>query len=442
VTDDVVRHPPVWRDLVTLAVYWLAVVSLAILAVSLPVSVRAGEPLTLSGPTTVVQGEVAQFTVYGGVQDRDIFLFADRAQGVCLFEIPEFLSDGAQLSLVVPEPLDVADTIGAFAEVYWDTSTFALGTFYLQAGMLGGYDTRLSNVLEVEVVSPEVYWMAFDLAYLHWCGVTDRGDVRCGAAPGSVVLEPPAFTDATQVAVGTNAACAIVGPESQIECWQRGQAAIVSNRPTGGGWAMIDAYDAHFCATHVDGSAKCWGNITLERTRVPAGQTWLGVLAGGAHSCGLTTAGVARCWGYNAYNQRSVPVGNWLQLAVGDYHSVFGDGSTIATSGYDQFRETFRNVRQQAPYFQLATSDSLGCAVRSADGAPECWGRLPIVLDDGLAVTLPQGVKSVAVPLQLESLSSGSGDMLCGIDGGDVRCFGTASDWVRWGDALPTPFQN
>jgi hypothetical protein len=97
-----------------------------------------------------------------------------------------------------------------------------------------------------------------------------------------------------------------------------------------------------------------------------------------------------------------------------------------------------RRERDFGAHYQVVTANSIGCVLADADGSARCWGDLlRAMLDDGTSVSA--GI----VDVSFRTLATGSGDMLCGIDTlGQLRCFGTEAEWTRWGDALPTLFQN
>ncbi len=133
-------------------------------------------------------------------------------------------------------------------------------------------------------------------------------------------------TGATDIAVGSNHTCALIGsgPGSSVKCWgnnSRGeigdgtstQRAIPVTVPLLTNVVELSSGDMHTCARLTDGTLKCWGynlygqlgdGTTTQRntpTVVPGVTGALGFDLGRYHTCTRITGNTALCWGYNTY---------------------------------------------------------------------------------------------------------------------------------------------
>lgn len=161
------------------------------------------------------------------------------------------------------------------------------------------------------------------------CGSAGGGAVvyDCSPAPVTVALEG----DATQLALGSNHACALVGTE--VWCWGNNSA----------GQLGLGTYTASEAVPMM----------------VPGLSATL-IRAGGETTCALTTAGSIMCWGRNDEGQ------------LGDGEAVgTHDTCTVGTVSPD-CSGTPVMVASESTFTDLDLNFANGCGV-SADGI-ECWG--------------------------------------------------------------------
>jgi alpha-tubulin suppressor-like RCC1 family protein len=216
----------------------------------------------------------------------------------------------------------------------------------------------------------------------HTCGLTSDGVVYCwgrndqGELGDSTTIEShtPVETKlapfkASQVAVGSAFACAVV-PPGTVFCWgdnslgelgdgtgvSSAVPSIVSFTSTA---TAIAAGDSHACAVFADGTVQCWGSNqygqlgngtttnSLSPVTVAGITTATAITAGFGHTCALLAGGTIKCWG----------LANWGQL---------GDGTTTNSS-----------TPVTVTGITTATAVSAGyvdtCALL-AGGIVKCWG--------------------------------------------------------------------
>jgi hypothetical protein len=139
---------------------------------------------------------------------------------------------------------------------------------------------------------------------------------------------------ATQISAGSQAGCAIVGPDDKVKCWGTFGANPFSQDPT---WAkatevpnVVNAVsltqgNSHACALNANGEVLCWGadddgelgdgqsgpGVRRDEGAVVAGLPKVAkVVAGYRTTCALGVDKMIYCWGYNG------PLG---QLGLGSY---------------------------------------------------------------------------------------------------------------------------
>jgi alpha-tubulin suppressor-like RCC1 family protein len=128
----------------------------------------------------------------------------------------------------------------------------------------------------------------------HRCAVRKDGSLTCfrGALPP--------LTRATDLAAGSSSACAILGAEHRVACWD------AAGKPL-----PVIALDSvvqlsvgpdRACATHQQGTVYCWGSDG-KPYEIPDLRNVIQVAVGAAHVCALKRSGGIVCWGKNDQGQ-------------------------------------------------------------------------------------------------------------------------------------------
>jgi alpha-tubulin suppressor-like RCC1 family protein len=237
---------------------------------------------------------------------------------------------------------------------------------------------------------------------------------------------------------------------------------------SGSGWSAPATGEGHSCALQ-SGVASCWGKNSwgelglghaanqLLPVKTGGFVDWLKVSVAEAHACGIRGMtggqglGTLWCWGANPYGQlapgggppsytpRQVTTGgftDWFEVEAGNTFTCalrgsspvnggalycFGsaDGSGGATPAAPQ-------VGTAGDWIRLAAGSDHACGIRH-DGSLWCWGR-NIEGQCGLG---PTG--DFAAPTQVASAFtlpwseiSASSNSTCGINGGELYCWGDA----------------
>jgi hypothetical protein len=232
-------------------------------------------------------------------------------------------------------------------------------------------------------------------------GLDDKGQVGNGkkAGPDSRVLAPaatPITAGATQLAVTTNSACALV--KGGVKCWgawygHDGGSSVtpIDIKGATAGVTAISGGGTRQCAL-VKGALKCWGNADNDSAiaapkDLPTGLT--GVAVGTDFICVLTGAGGVKCWGSAAGRDAD---GNNTKKPVDVPGLAKGVASIHAALGY-------------------------ACAILATGGAT-CWGDY-----DPLAAQDP---KPTAAPFtHVAQLALGAYHVCALSDAGTVQCLGS-----------------
>ena len=230
------------------------------------------------------------------------------------------------------------------------------------------------------------------------------------------------ITTATEVAVGTDHACALL-QDRTVQCWGNnfngtignGQAAYGTVPPTTVAGVTnaigIAAGGGHSCALLSDHSMKCWGGnqygelgdgtTTRQTSAVPVSGITdaTAIAAGGMHTCAVLTGGTVQCWGYlswGASNGKIVAAGvtGATKVVTGDYHSCAllssgqvscwgasgvngggyygGPGGSLGDGGSGSSGPVLATGVTTA--VDLAAFGSTTCAVLT-DHTVKCWGN-------------------------------------------------------------------
>lgn len=196
------------------------------------------------------------------------------------------------------------------------------------------------------------------------------------------------------------------------------------------------------------GDAYCWGHNRFGQlgdgtresrarpTPVAGGLTFSGISAGGTHTCGLIPEGTLYCWGGNWHGQAGVGrepaylpymtspgrVASELrfqQVAAGGIHTCgldvdglvhcWGDRRAgVLGTGQAEPEDVFtpRPVAGEGRYRHLSLALGVTCAV-TVEGALHCWGRVPTMSGEVVAVA-PRTVFESRTP-PIEQTSAGPG---------------------------------
>ena len=273
------------------------------------------------------------------------------------------------------------------------------------------------------------------------CTVLSTGGIQCwGAADrktlgnGAAISENATFpvdvtgiSNAVQVAVGNEGACAVLQDES-VKCWGQNTWGILGNgtftdsaTPVDvsnlNGIVQVDVGNIHACALGKGGRVQCWGNngngrlgsdlsdrSRQDRSNVPVDVPGLsGVVAlaiGSFHSCALLNSGGIKCWGSgsnghlgNGSNSHSTSpvdvtgITNAVQISAGSNHTcaVLATGAVKCWGQGDNGRlgnNHATNDNSNVPVdvagvtgaIKVSAGDRNACAVLST-GAIKCWGE-------------------------------------------------------------------
>ncbi|MGZ3419420.1 MAG: RCC1 domain-containing protein [Polyangiales bacterium] len=128
----------------------------------------------------------------------------------------------------------------------------------------------------------------------HRCAVRRDGSLTCFR--GTV----PSLKGATELAAGGSTACAIVGGEHRVACYD------AAGKPIElvglDGVVQLSVGDSQSCATHQHGTVFCWGADAKPR-EIPDLRNVVQVAVGAAHVCALKRSGAIVCWGKNDQGQ-------------------------------------------------------------------------------------------------------------------------------------------
>jgi hypothetical protein len=185
---------------------------------------------------------------------------------------------------------------------------------------------------------------------------------------------------------------------------------------------------SHTCALLSDGHLRCWGaGIALgypatdsigddehpyQAGDVPTGGPVKQVATGFLFTCALYQAGNVRCWGSNSFGE-------------------LGYGHTDPVDGEDQTPDRLPDVDLNGTAINLAAGHSHACALLES-GDVRCWGsNLSYQLATGDEESIgddevPGSRSPVQIGGTVTQLSAGRDHTCALLEGGFVRCWGTA----------------
>jgi hypothetical protein len=190
-----------------------------------------------------------------------------------------------------------------------------------------------------------------------------RGNCWSGISKYTVPLTVPL----SQLAVGSNFACAIQSSDRKVACWlTAGTTTSAVLYPPAGEFDFIAAGYFHACGRRSDGNLACWGPDLGSALAVPSGD-FEAIGSGQFYGCAIGNAGNA-CWGGlvaqpPTSHLRAVSVANNYGCGIRDDGSLTCWGSApVASPPAGSFRA-------------LSAATYHACAVR-IDGTLACWGEL------------------------------------------------------------------
>jgi len=301
------------------------------------------------------------------------------------------LGDGSQTSSVVPVPVSGLTTATALSVGSDSESACALladGTVYCwgsdgnsQLGSFLGSGGFSDTPIQVPGITTAI---ALSTAENVACAVLSGGAVECwgydgygalGDGSGNPLVTGPiavsGITTATAVAVGVNAACALLA-DGTVQCWgvggvgQLGNGTLTSAQLTPttvtgiGSATSISVSGNTACAVLANHTIECWGsnqygqlgNGSTTLSSVPVAVQFISTaiqvsVAEDGHTCAVVSPGGVECWGNNNVGQ-------------------LGDG-TIVNQLDPQTVTGITNA------VQVSANVGFSCATL-ANGSVQCWG--------------------------------------------------------------------
>jgi hypothetical protein len=214
-----------------------------------------------------------------------------------------------------------------------------------------------------------------------------QGKLECWGGKSQAVLTVLPVTDAYQVSLGSNFACAMdVSDSATNACWGDNVSLLplsptlptldytqgdqLNSTPT-----LVSAGYDHACsyAGISDGntSVTCFGNNDFGQETVPANFNSTGN-AGGNHTCGIDVVLGLLCWGENANGESTPPktLKNPRQVSAGFYHTCALDDNGVSCWGRSSEGQT--NVPKLVNPRLVQAGGYHTCALD--DNGVSCWG--------------------------------------------------------------------
>ncbi|MBS1124365.1 MAG: regulator of chromosome condensation [Deltaproteobacteria bacterium] len=316
-----------------------------------------------------------------------------------------------------------------------------------EQGQTGRGDTSALTFAQARTIASTEQFTSLSAGHEATCGTTTSGKLVCwgsvnqgqlGDAAASNVGQPPLVVDEgpgwTTVAVGGLHTCAV--KNGDVYCYgddylgALGSGTFRSDRTMGPKVEVgmqVSQLAANFsftCALSSDGmTTKCWGsnskgqlgNGEFSRKYAPTAamlpdQDVAQLIAGDNHTCalvGATAPYTAYCWGLNHEQQLGTPMGTLRNTPV---------------------------VASMSLFHKLAAGEKHTCGIIGDRTKIECWGENA---ESQLGSSSAIETRHQVTGTNWTELGAGS-RMSCGIDAGDLICWGE-----RPGDTsgvLPTPY--
>jgi alpha-tubulin suppressor-like RCC1 family protein len=244
-----------------------------------------------------------------------------------------------------------------------------------------------------------------------------HGKLECWGNGSKTVGTPIPVSDAYQVSVGSNFACAAdVSTNSTFSCWgdnnflQAGGPPLPTIDYTAGNQLLITStlftsgYNhACFYSNQTNG-VSCFGNNDFGQSKPPitfisnGGASVLS--AGGNHTCGIDALQGLLCWGENEYGESTPPktLKNPRQVSSGFYHTCALDDNGVSCWGRSSEGETTVPKLVNPRYVQSGGYHT--CALD--DNGVTCWGENSFGQS-----TVPSNLVMLGQGRKITALSSG-----------------------------------
>jgi cysteine-rich repeat protein len=196
---------------------------------------------------------------------------------------------------------------------------------------------------------------------------------------------------------------------------------------------QVLAGQVHSCAILRGGDVRCWGlgftgqlgygnPDSIGDNELPSsvvgnvdvGGAVVQLALGNIHTCALLSDGNVRCWGDPGSGQ----------LGYGETFNPIGDNESPASAG---------NVNLGGPVAQISAGSFHNCALL-LDGTVRCWG-FNVQGQMGLASVenigddeVPASVPPINIGGSVDFISVGTAHTCALLSGGEVRCWGSATD--------------
>jgi alpha-tubulin suppressor-like RCC1 family protein len=244
------------------------------------------------------------------------------------------------------------------------------------------------------------------------CAIRSDGALQCWQAPGIA-----GYSGGTpsgrflQISLGNSHACALRSDGAAV-CWgsnAQGQTAA----PAATRFVAVTAGYQHSCGVREDGGLACWGANGSGQATPPAGR-YAAVTAGRLHSCARDDEGAVRCWGTPTNGANNGPQRSFETLRVGAEQAcgLNLDGDIACVGATNALTPPVRRYRD------LSFGPTATCGL-SLDGRAECWG---------------QSLGATPSDVQFQAIAVGEAHV-CAIRSGDgaLQCWGDN----RYGQATP-----
>ena len=106
------------------------------------------------------------------------------------------------------------------------------------------------------------------------------------------------------LSAGTRFTCGI-DMADQLQCW--GNGADRQTTPPPGTYVQVTAGEANACARRADGTVRCWGATSNNRSDPISGRPFTHINMGYLHGCGINSLGRGVCWGETGGSRTAVP---------------------------------------------------------------------------------------------------------------------------------------
>ena len=199
---------------------------------------------------------------------------------------------------------------------------------------------------------------AVSAGFWHSCGLRESGAIECWGANHYEETDAPAGRF-TAISEGSNHTCAIRASNSAIVCWGRSEDGQTS--APAGSYRAVSTGSFHTCAIRTSGALACWGANHYGESDAPTG-TFRAVSAGFGHTCAIRESGEIACWGANS---------EWIDFGQADPPS-----SAASQPPPEPPTTTTPPPPAAAGYTAVSVNINHACAIRSSDGAIECWGPI------------------------------------------------------------------